>query len=426
MKWCQKITAGSLQFVLFIGVVIALLLLTFVTLAHSHSFFGKKTVRFVNTVKAADFGLATALKTQMSFNDSTEIEIPFENQIRVRAIREYWGVLEKYTVVATAKKNHFTKSVLVGSKSTTELPALYLQDNERPMIIVGKAKIRGNVFLPKQGIRPGNISGNSFYGASLVSGRQLESNARLPELDSEFQDRVQKMSKNWVPQQHMETLKLSRNTIVHNSFKHPTKVIQGDNVMLFAVSLKGNIIVHASRRIVVDASSSLKDVVLIAPEIIIKDRVSGTFQAIASKHIEIGQNCHLAYPSALVVSSTSPAAETSKNIRKSNIILGPNSLVKGFLMYLGPKEEERTFSPQIKVDNNTDVWGEIYCHKNLELKGNVIGSVSTSGFMALENGSIYQNHLFNGTIDIGKLPQQYVGLPLRGNKTFKAVVKWLY
>ena len=92
MRWNQKIRAGALQFVLFIGVVITLLLLTFVTLAHSHSLFGKKSELFVKTIKMADLGLAYALEHDMPLGDTIVIDLPFEDQVKLKAIKTYWGI----------------------------------------------------------------------------------------------------------------------------------------------------------------------------------------------------------------------------------------------------------------------------------------------------------------------------------------------
>lgn len=414
-----------MQFVLFIGVVIALLLLTFVTLAHTNLLFTKKTERFVDTIKAVDMGLHSALKTNMRLSDSTRIALPSENQIQVTAFRDYWGILEKYTAVGTFKKNRFVKSVLVGHKNSTELPALYLQDNQRPMIIVGKAKITGEAYLPKQGIRPGNISGHSFYGTSLVSGRQRESDTQLPKLNPEFRQWAQQLAKNNMGMRTFENIDFSPNMVAQNSFQERTSVIRGSELVLSGVTLQGNIVVNASRRIVVDPSSNLKDVVLIAPEIRIRNGVSGSFQAIATRRIEVGENCQLAYPSALVVHNTT-VLDLPRNQQEPNIAIGANSIIKGYMIYLSGTEKNQSFTPQIKIASGADFWGEIYCEQGLELKGNVFGSVNTAGFLALESGSIYQNHLFNGTINSATLPIQYAGLPIIKNNASKTIAKWLY
>jgi len=68
----------------------------------------------------------------------------------------------------------------------------------------------------------------------------------------------------------------------------------------------------------------------------------------------------------------------------------------------------------------------VYCTANLELKGWVNGRVHTQAFVALENGRIYQNHLYNGRINGTVLPLSYAGLELEGQNTSKKLMKWLY
>ncbi len=426
MKWTLKIKAGALQFVLFIGVVIALLLLTFVALSHAHSLFGKKTELLVETVKQSNLGLDYAMKTQMVLNDTLPLPTPLKNQIEVKGIKEYWGIFEKYTIVSSFRKNRFTKSALVGKSNLGNSSALYLKDNKRPMIIVGKARITGDAFLPENGIRPGNISGNSFYGKTLVNGRKLQSNSQLPKLDLELRNHIANLLRNAPSSAFEEVGRLPNGTLIQNSFKSPTKIIQGDVINLSGVSLTGNIIVRAYRRIIVDASSNLKDIILLAPEIKIKNNVIGTFQAFASESISVGKKCTLMYPSALVVYQEK--AFTKNNSTRTttpNLSADSNTTIKGVLAYFGTKNEKQ-FSPQIAINSNVTIWGSIYCEENLELKGRVMGNVITNAFIAMERGSIYQNHLFNGQINSLLLPEQYVGLLMADQNGTKAICKWLY
>jgi len=46
--------------------------------------------------------------------------------------------------------------------------------------------------------------------------------------------------------------------------------------------------------------------------------------------------------------------------------------------------------------------------------------------MALEKGSIYQNHIFNGSINSTSLLPVYAGLSYKNNNDKKAISKWLY
>ena len=420
-----KIKAGALQFVLFIGVVIILLLLTFVSLSHAHALFGKKTDLLIHTVKRTNLGLDYAMKTNMGLYDTITLQIQIEGQIDLKGVKEFWGVFEKYTVVSTSKKNRFVKSALVGKGIVNGLPALYLKDNKRPMIITGDAQIIGDVFLPEQGIKPGNIAGNSFYGSNMVSGQQQRSSAQLPKLNNSLRQHIEGLSNNSFPKASDEVLSISNGMVLANSFKMPTKIIYGETINLSGVSLTGNIIVKAGRKIIVDPSSYLKDVVLLAPEISIRNKVVGSFQAIAEEQITVGKNCNIGYPSALVVSQKSSNTGLRNKNQVPNIFVDSKTLFKGIIAYLGTAQEQQ-FSPQIKINDNSTIWGELYCEQNLELKGEVIGSVTTNAFMALEGGSIYQNHLYNGKINSRLLPPQYVGFILEGENEKKEICKWLY
>ncbi len=421
----HKIKAGSLQFVLFIGAVIAVLLLTFVLLSHSHIFFAKKSDKFVEVIENNHFALKLALqhngKAIASNNGSYE-----KDGVLTEVKKGLWGIFDHYNAVSSFEKIDFSSSVLVGRGIAITFPALYLKDNQRPLIVAGNTKIVGNAVLPQQGVRPGTISGNSYFGNRLVHGTVTQSTTSLPNLATEIEKNIKRLCGPFSPKNGVVPLTPSRNSSYSNSFLQPTKYITGDYINLTSVSLTGNIVVVASREIQVDASSNLQDIILSAPTILIKDNTKGTFQAFASKRIEIGKNCVLNYPSALVVHEIS-SAETQDRRQPilSPVFIDSGSLVKGVLVYQN-NSEERVFFPQIKVNTNATVIGQLYCEKNVELKGEVRGSVYTDGFMALENGNIYQNHLYNGSIDFNQLQEQFVGLGWNDTTAPKKIVKWLY
>lgn len=428
MKWNLRVKAGALQFVLFIGVVIAILLLAFVSLSYTHTFFGKKTETLIKTVQAADIALDYMLQHPIAVKDTIALDLGIYKEIAVKGMRTYWGVFEKYTVVSSFQKNKFSKTVLVGGKNSGEMPALFLKDKERPLVIVGNSKITGVAQLPKQGIRPGNISGKSYQQKELVYGSIKRSSATLPKIDTDMMTHLKHISENVFSNPEIAVIELPSDGSIRNSFDQPTQYIYGDELNLSGITLTGNILIYATQKIIVDASAQLQDVLLIAPEIQIKDHVTGTFQAIATRSIAVGANCLLQYPSALIVveNTTDESTATTRSTKSvTPLFIASNSTVKGVVCYFGAAHTQR-FSPQIKIDSEAVLMGELYCEQNLELKGQVMGFVTTSGFMALENGSIYQNHLYMGTMNSTLLPEQYAGLLLEETNTAKAIVKWLY
>jgi len=302
-------------------------------------------------------------------------------------------------------------------------PALYLRDRQRPLILAGNTKIQGLAALPEQGVRPGNIAGNSYLGNYLVYGKTVGSDTLLPKLSRDLSYHIKALCTN--PVVSGTQLRFRKKEQYQNSFSKPTINITGDYIRLAQTQLTGNIRVVASREIVVTATAKLMDVVLIAPKITIENRVEGTFQAFASKRITVGKHCLLKYPSALVVNESLGNKVPNQQHGKPQIGIGEGSTVKGVVLYQNSTENQ-LFFPQLKIATNSIVVGQVYCERNLELKGAVFGSVYTDGFMALANGSIYQNHLFNGEISLPQLAPQFVGLEFQQSNTPKAIAKWLY
>lgn len=421
MKSPAKIKAGALQFVLFIGAIVAILLMSFVLISYTHTYFDKKTDIVVAVIQRSDFGLRYAFKKGMKANSVLEVSSEENLGITTLVEKEYWGLFEKYTSTAKHKNTVFTKTALAGNSTKNGIPALYLTDRQRPLIITGNAKINGDAYLPAQGIRMGNISGNSYRYSRLVHGNQNQSNSKIPAVDLEVKRHLTELLENF--QDKGQEIEFKRNSEIKNSFQSPTNHIIDRTVHLEEVSLIGNIIISATDKIIVEPSTVLRDVLLIAPEIVIRDGVKGSFQAFAHKSISVGKRCDLAYPTALVLLDKNQET-TQEKTYKPKLHIDSGTVVNGAVLYLD-ESEERTYVPQIKISKDSVVRGEVYCTENLELKGTVIGNVTTNGFIALENGSIYQNHLYNGTIDNTRLPGEYVGLSI-GKEQPKEVIKWLY
>ena len=190
------------------------------------------------------------------------------------------------------------------------------------------------------------------------------------------------------------------------------------------VSLSGNVVIRATYDIRVTSAARLRDVILIAPRIVIGDGVKGSFQAISSERIMVGTNCQLEYPTVLAVNSNPSKTTTINRTREPAISIGRGSTVAGSVLYLD-KTEQEGLSLFMTVDEGAIVVGEIYCEQSLELKGSVYGSVITDSFVAFENGNTYLNHLFNGEINASLLPKEFSGL-VYGDKQINSVVKWMY
>jgi len=417
-----KLKGGALQLTLFIIVVIALLLAAFVLIINVHDRFEVQTQFVKKTIENSNQGIRYAIN-----NDFKTITLKSDDNDYSKTMlsKTNWGIFEKVISTSILKTNQINKIALLGAKQPEfKRSALYIEENNKPLVVVGNTRIKGLTYLPKRGIKAGTIAGQSYYGSQLIYGNTAQS-SDLPELNNSILIYLKQLKKigSGIPQDAF--LSINRTKKYQNSFLKPTKFIISNGVInLSEAQLIGNIVVKSKTKIYVSDSSQLNDVLLIAPEVIIKSNVKGAFQAIASKKITVEPHVTLEYPSALVLLSDQQG-EISSNLAKQDplITIGRNSKIKGSIVSITPKTVTN-FKPQIFIDTNSTIMGEVYCNENIELLGTVKGSVFTANFVANQKGSIYQNHLYNATIDISALNSNYSGLLFENSK--KSVAKWLY
>ncbi|MEO1486504.1 MAG: hypothetical protein AAFU57_12200 [Bacteroidota bacterium] len=421
IQQARKIKAGALQFVLFIGALVAVLLFAFVLISHVHAKFRKKSEIFVDLIRANDAALFQSLQVDSNAQSDILFTETTKEGRQTEVVRQPWGIFEIRKANVTHGKLSYSKIGLVG-RQNSQRPALYLKDRQRPLVVAGSAKIIGDAFLPERGVKTGNIAGNGYAYQNLVFGKQKRSTEALPKL-ADFQKKTfYELSEGNVPTLNSSNLVQELKSL-SNSFSRPLQVIDGTQLILEGIQLSGYIMIRASKSIVVKPTAKLEDVVLMAPEITIASGTTGNFQAFASKNIAVGQNCSLTYPTVLALVDKKP--KETQELDQSSIQIGKNSIVRGLACYLEKHSAKMPLFPNISIAENAIVMGEIYNQGALELKGTVEGSVSTTSFIAMEQGAIYQNHLYDGQINIKALPNSYTGL-LYTNESPNSIMKWLY
>ena len=421
-----KLKSAALQLTLFIAIIIAILLMGFVLLLHTHKRFQVQTDFILETTQNADVGIEYALLNPIRLKDSTTIPLEETTFKTLKIYRDFWGVFEKVTAVSQIKNNHFQKTALVGAKSKDQnRTALYVQDTQKPLVLVGDTKIEGVAFLPNQGVKPGTISGHSYTGSQLIYG-STQLATELPLLASDVVHQIESIESLVEEISETQFITIEPKKQYKNSFINPVQLyLSNGDIVLNSVELVGHIQVQSNTKIIVQASATLKEVVLIAPEIEIQTNVVGTFQAFASKTLSVGKGVELQYPSALILNKNQASSASFTNGVKEMpaMQIGESAVVNGVVIYLGTTPPNN-YKTQIEVHETAILMGELYCNQNTELKGSVYGSVFSKNFIANQFGSIYQNHIYNGKINVHQLPKKYVGLLFNNSK--KEVLKWLY
>ena len=412
----KKIKAGALQYVLIISVIIAIILLGFILLINlqekvtlKNRFYREAIINVMN---------GFTYQSQKNISHHQKITQNFSNNLQEETtlMRKSWGIFDLAFVASKVKNEYFSKVALMGWKARKS-KALYLKENNTPLVVVGQTKIVGDVFLPIQGIKTGNIAGNSFNGSELFLGREFKSQSSLPILQNK------KLIKRWCNadlfSEDHTFFDLEDGMKLTNSFTVPTLVHRSDiPLVLRNIELAGNIVISSKSKIVIENSSRLKDLILIAPEIIIGRGVEGNFQCFANNKIIVHENCSLNYPSALTI--LSKVAD-----EKNRIEVKQHTTLKGCIVYDSENEVTRSFyTPQIIISDHVTVSGEVYCNANTELLGTVKGTVFTSNFLTKQLGSTYVNHIYNGKILYNQLHDEFSGLNIDAKNS--KVIKWLY
>ncbi|KFF11995.1 hypothetical protein [Flavobacterium hydatis] len=422
-----KLKSGALQFTVFVAVLIALLLGALLLYAYTFIYMKEQSKGAIENIQLSNSGINYLLKQQELNTDTIAIDvIKKENQI-VKVNLSQWGLFEKATVVTQFRKKKFTKTAIIGSTiNAKESPTLILQETQTPLAVVGNTAIRGNIFLPKQGVKSGYIAGNSYYGSQLTYGIVKNSPPKLPALKKSSIDAIIFYLNEYKPTAAEDYINLGINRNSTNSFKtHSKSNYSKGPIFLDNLKLTGNIIIKSDTLIKISKATLLKDIIIIAPIIEIEDGTIGSFQAIASKRISVGKNCNLNYPSALVLyqDTKKNPVEVSTNTFDNKIFIRSGTNFKGSICYY-KTDDLANFLTQIVVEENAKIKGQVYCNANFELKGKVSGSVYTKQFVANQSGSIFVNHIYNGTIENENIPNIIGGILLEQEP--KTVMKWLY
>lgn len=418
MKWIQrKIEAASIQYVLVISVIIIIVLSAFISLLYLQKRISQKATLFKETIALTNQAFDHIAQSEIPYNTKTVFSFSEYPMEVTEAQRTHWGAFDLISAKAVLQNEQFEKIGIVGG-STSQRTAMYLQDTNKPLILVGDTQIKGTSYVPRLGVRPGSIGGTSYYGSALIQGNTAQSNVSLPEAQNIpfLRDFI-----NEKPFADLEEINLEDGLQLQRSFMKSTQVfISSESIYLQNVSLKGNMIIASEDSITVHSSAILEHVLLVAPKITVLSGTKGSFQALASQEIKIGERCELGYPSALVVVESENSSRDQKN---EAIKIGEKTRVSGVVVY---ETEKKPFdyNVQVYVGEGTVVSGDVFCKKNLELKGSVLGSVFTGNFIAREYGSTYVNHIYNARIDAEALAHQFSGLFMNG--TNLSVAKWVY
>lgn len=370
-------------------------------------------------------GLNTLLVDQPSvqLNEKKIVDLFGEEQDSVQLERKSWGGFEICSSSAFFRSDKFSKTALTGFDFfKNNETALYISDLGRPLSLCGRTIIKGTCFLPEAGVKRAYIEGQSFVGEKLIDGPVKKSNNKLPPLNEDLLKNIKSLMEN--PFIETDSLvDLSKTELEGtwiNSFAERVIILySAEKIELNNQKLSGNIILLSKQQINISSQTELNDILVIAPCVLIEDDFTGSLQVFASDSIRIGKNCRLNYPSVAGVLQSDLSAPTSF------LSISEGSIVEGILFASSPGEHPQG-NQLIEIQKNAEIKGQVFSSGVVDLKGSVYGNVFCSKFLLKTPSSIYENHLFNATVDYSKLSPYFVGIGLVRQSDHKKVVKWMY
>lgn len=332
-----------------------------------------------------------------------------------------WGIFDIGIVRAYIQQDTLQKSFMIAKNiDSAKWVALYLIDEDRPLSVSGQTLIRGNVRIPKAGIRAAYVDGKAYKGdPKFVDGHIYNSEREIPafgplkleQLNNAFSDPGQS-----VP------LPLD-DSLLENSFFKRTLFLKADGKSgIKNIDIKNNIILYSDTTLYIDSTAHLDHMVIFAKSVIFGQGFRGNCQVFARDSVIVGKNAVFTYPSCIGLLPTSG----QKTGMPPKVSIGEATRFDGVIFYY--EKEKPTIPTIISLGKKSKLTGRLYTQGTISLKDSVEidGSVTCHKFLYQSNFTSYENFLINTRISAKALSPYYLTsdlLPMAGKK--KKVLLWL-
>jgi len=325
-------------------------------------------------------------------------EFPTDEKNGIEGIYETkkYGLLTLLIAKSTIKNDTITSSHFVGSYSSDNT-ALHLSNFSKPLSFSGIVKLIGNIALPSKDIETSYI-GNK-QNDLITKGKISLSDIYLPEINPEFTKIF-----NDIPSEKtsLHQIEKQKDSIFLNSFQSKTKEIY-INTSLDNIIFKGNFILRNKDSITIKKNTVLEDVILMAPKVTFEEGFEGSVQVFATQNITLNDKVNLLYPSVICIYNNSE--------KESIIKIKKETKINGAIVSFG-NSFQNIDKNSIQIDPDGIIFGQIFCAGKLDLKSSIYGSVYTNRFFLKTQSSVYDNTISDIEINVTKLPNYFISIPL--------------
>jgi len=334
-----------------------------------------------------------------------------------------WGIFDVCSASASISRDTLYKVFsLANGIDSTKWGALYLIDEDRPVSVSGNTVIRGNVYIPKAGIRTAYVDNQAYTGdQNIVNGKTFDSERKLPPLSAA---RLEQLKKQLSLSPPLNDLPAGTDSIVRSYLKPTLNYSFGKKAKTIShVSLNGNIILYSDTTLVIDSTTHLNNVLIFAKGILIKSGFRGNCQLFATDSISVERDCNFSYPSCLGILRFA-TGNTVGLPAKLNVADRTNC--EGLIFSY--QKDDQQLPPIISLGKKVSVLGQIYSMGILNLRAGttIAGSIFTKRFLYQSEFTRYENYLINVSMDSRALSSYYLSsdlTPVAGKP--KKILQWL-
>lgn len=349
---------------------------------------------------------------ELKNNEPLTIRLFDEGVDSVELMKKNWGAFTILQSTAFHRNRAQSKIALFGAAMSPKHPNLYLVENGRPISLCGDARIEGQCFLPKAGLKRAYIAGKNYTGDKLVYGTIQTANKQLPSLQVNFLEELIQVNGELIAWNEAE------DSIVVSFGNNGLHYLSDHYISIQNTVIKGQVIVEAKDSIFVGRNAIIENAVLKSKVIYIEAGFSGTAQFFASERLILEDDVILKYPSVLCLIEEQFPTEKS-----AEIYIGERSQVIGtvFLFSKSPNFRKPLF---LTVNSEGEIDGLVYCAGKTQLKGTINGSLYSEKLFLKTGASSYENHLLDGKI-LDQLPNDFVTVNLFKETEVLQQIAWL-
>lgn len=413
LKW--KYEAGALYLSIVIALIIAILTSSLIFVSFYYRQIYVHTLNQQRLVRNMDSAIQYALvQNSDELTTAKKIDLYGDRSDSASIAFAKWGLFDLALVKSYKQSDTLKKAFYIGSDSSNDDEVLYLSDENRPVLVSGNTSIKGNLAIPKSGIRAAFIDGNKYLGKELFEGKLSNSQQLIDSLDNEFVHVIQDELNADISEfllLDVENLEVSFFAMSGRFRVEGSQKITGE--------LKGNIKLYSDTTIIVAKEAKLEDVQLFAPSIVIEEGFNGNLQMFARDSIVVEKNTKLNYPSVAFVLGNSELN------RHSNIQIHRHVEFNGIL--ISYEQKRSPLQTLISIDEHALIKGEVYSAGVIKLDKNVriFGKVTCNNFLMKMSNIIYENFLIDVSIDRKARSKYYLSSRIFKTPIKNKVLKWV-